>query len=95
MWDVVIDALTDGVKVLPFLFLIYVLMEVIENARNKEKIEKALSGAGAPVMASLLGVVPECGFAVATAKLYDKGYACGGFSCRVRRRAYRSCFFGR
>ena len=73
MWDVVLDALTDGVKVLPFLFLIHVLMEVIENARNKEKIEKALSGAGAPVMASLLGVVPECGFAVATAKLYDKG----------------------
>ena len=73
MWNVVLDALTDGVKVLPFLFLIYVLMEMIENARNKEKIEKALSGAGAPVMASFLGVVPECGFAVATAKLYDKG----------------------
>lgn len=73
MWNVVYDALKDGLKVLPFLFLIYALMELIENARNKEKIEKALSGAGAPIMASLIGTVPECGFAVASAKLYDKG----------------------
>ena len=72
MWDVIVDALLDGLKVMPFLFLIYVLMEVIENARDKEKIEHALSGKGAPIMAALLGTIPECGFAVATAKLYDK-----------------------
>lgn len=72
MWEVVKDACIDGLKVLPFLFLIYVLMEVIENAQKKESIEKALSGAGAPIVASILGVIPECGFAVATAKLYEK-----------------------
>lgn len=73
MWNVIADAFLDGLKVIPFLFLIYVLMEAIENARNKKKIERALSGAGAPIMAGLLGTIPECGFAVATAKLYDKG----------------------
>lgn len=72
MSEVVLDAFIDGLKVLPFLFLIYLLMELIESARNKDKIEKALSGAGAPVMAGFLGIVPECGFAVAAAKLYDK-----------------------
>ena len=73
MWEVLLDALLDGLKILPFIFLIYLLMEAIENARKKEKIEKALSGAGAPLVAGLLGAVPECGFAVMCAKLYDKG----------------------
>ena len=73
MWEVLKDAVLDGLKILPFIMLIYVLMELIENARKKEKIEKALSGAGAPLVAGLLGAVPECGFAVMCAKLYDKG----------------------
>lgn len=72
MLDVILDALVDGLKVLPFLFLIYVLMELIESAKNKEKIEKALAGPAAPVVAGLTGIIPECGFAVASAKLYDK-----------------------
>ena len=73
MWEVLLDAFLDGLKILPFIFLIYVIMEAIENARRKDKIEKALSGAGAPVLAGVLGAVPECGFAVMCAKLYDKG----------------------
>lgn len=72
MLDVILDALVDGLKVLPFLFLIYVLMELIESAKNKDKIEKALIGPAAPIVAGLTGIIPECGFAVATAKLYDK-----------------------
>lgn len=73
MVDVIIDALIDSAKTLPFLLLIYVLMEVIENARKKEKIEKALVGVGAPVAAGFLGIIPECGFSVMCAKLFDKG----------------------
>ncbi len=73
MKDVIIDALLDSLKVFPFLLLIYVLMELIESAKSKVKIEKALSGGAAPVAAGLLGAVPECGFSVMCAKLYDKG----------------------
>ena len=51
----------------------YILMELMENARKKESIERVLSGPFAPVVASALGAVPECGFAVMCAKLYDKG----------------------
>ena len=64
MWDVVADAALDGVKIFPFILLIYILMEVIE---------KVLRGPFAPAVASVLGAVPECGFAVMCAKLYDKG----------------------
>lgn len=73
MLDILTDAFIDSVKIFPFILIIYVLMEVIENARNKEKIEKALSGSFAPVISASMGVIPECGFAVMCAKLYDKG----------------------
>nr|MBO4518007.1 arsenic efflux protein [Clostridia bacterium] len=73
MWEVLLDAAIDGAKIFPFIFLIYILMEIIEHARNKENIERILSGPFAPVAAGVLGAVPECGFAVMCSKLYDKG----------------------
>lgn len=73
MWNVVLDALLDGLKILPFILLIYILMEVLENTRKKESIERILAGPFAPVFAGALGAVPECGFAVMCAKLFDKG----------------------
>lgn len=73
MVDVLLDAIKDSLIVFPFVLLIYVLMEVIESAQKKEKIEKALSGTFAPVVAGGLGIVPECGFSVMCAKLYENG----------------------
>ena len=73
MWEVLLDAIKDSLIVFPFILLIYILMEAIEHAKNKDKIERILSGPFAPACASVLGAVPECGFAVMCAKLYDKG----------------------
>lgn len=73
MKEVTIHALKDTLIILPFIFIIYVIMEVIENTKNKAKIEKALSGKFAPTIASVVGIVPECGFSVMCAKLYEKG----------------------
>lgn len=72
MLDVLLDAVSDSLKIFPFIFLIYVLMEVIEHAKSKESIERILRGPFAPAIAGVLGAVPECGFAVMCAKLYDK-----------------------
>lgn len=73
MWDVLLDAAIDSLKIFPFILLIYILMELIEHASEKENIERILSGPFAPAVAGALGAVPECGFAVMCAKLYDKG----------------------
>ena len=73
MWDVLLDAFKDSIKIFPFILLIYILMEVIEHAGKKESIERILGGPFAPAVAGVLGAVPECGFAVMCAKLYDKG----------------------
>ena len=73
MAEVILDALKDSLIVFPFVFLIYVIMEIIESAQKKEKIEKALSGTFAPVVSGGLGIIPECGFSVMCAKLYENG----------------------
>lgn len=72
MTEVLLDALVDSLKVLPFILLVYILMELIESAKYKEKIESALIGKAAPLAAGLLGAIPECGFSVMCAKLYDE-----------------------
>lgn len=73
MFDVLIDALKDSLMIFPFVALIYVLMEAVENSRNKDKILRLLKGDFAPLVGSVFGVIPECGFPVMCAKLYDNG----------------------
>ncbi len=71
MWDVFLDALVDSLKIFPFLFLIYVLLEAIESGRSAEKLQKLLTGRFAPAVGALAGIVPECGFSAMYAKLYE------------------------
>ena len=71
MLDAILDALIDSLKLLPFLFLTYLLMEYIEHKtseKSKETIKK--SGKFGPVIGSLLGAVPQCGFSVSATNLY-------------------------
>ncbi len=73
-WEILKDVLLDALKTLPFLFLAYLLIEYLEN-RAGEKTVAAIHNAGplGPVIGSLLGAVPQCGFSTATANLYAGG----------------------
>lgn len=69
--DVLLDALIDNIKILPFLFLTFLLMEYLEDKmqdKTKHLLKKA--GKSGPVWGSLLGVVPQCGFSAASSNLY-------------------------
>lgn len=71
MKDVIIDTLKDSVKLLPFLFIAFFLIELIEhryNKKTKEFITK--SGKFGPLFGSLLGLFPQCGFSVMATNLY-------------------------
>ena len=72
--DIIIDALLDTLKVFPFLFLIYVLIEILEHRTQLTQSRKILQGGFAPLIGSATGLIPQCGFSVMAAKLYDKGY---------------------
>ncbi|MDO5439459.1 MAG: putative manganese transporter [Erysipelotrichaceae bacterium] len=71
MLDLLLDALLDCLKILPFLFAAYLFMEFLE--------QKAEGGAGemtrragklGPFIGGLLGIVPQCGFSSAASNLY-------------------------
>ncbi len=70
--DIVLDALLDSLKVFPFLFLMYVLIEFLESRTNITKNKNILRGSLAPLLGAATGIVPQCGFSVMAAKLYDK-----------------------
>ncbi len=71
MKEVIIDALVDTLKIVPFLFIAFLIMEFIEhkfNKKGKEKIKKA--GKQGPLFGSLLGAIPQCGFSAMATNLY-------------------------
>lgn len=69
MKDVILDTVIDGLKLLPFLFVAFLIIELIEHKlKNKEIISK--TGKFGPVIGSLLGAVPQCGFSVTATNLY-------------------------
>ncbi|MDE7018452.1 MAG: arsenic efflux protein [Lachnospiraceae bacterium] len=71
MLDVILDAFWDCVKLLPFLFLTYLVMEYLEHkAGNKMQDAIQKSGKFGPVIGSILGAFPQCGFSAAASNLY-------------------------
>ena len=71
MLEVVLDTLKDSIKLLPFLFVAYLIMECIEHKtsnKTKEMVQK--SDRFGPVLGSILGIFPQCGFSAMAANLY-------------------------
>lgn len=69
-----IHVFLDSLKIVPFLFLTYLLMEWAEH-RAQSISEKAVSRAGraGPLFGALAGLFPQCGFSAAAAGLYSGG----------------------
>ncbi len=69
--EIIFDTLIDGVKLLPFLFFAFLIIELIEH-KFDEKTKKIITKSGkyGPIIGSLLGLVPQCGFSVVAANLY-------------------------
>ncbi len=61
----------DSVKLLPFLFLTYLFMELLEHTTGG-KVQNKIKNAGkvGPLWGGLLGIMPQCGFSAAAASLY-------------------------
>lgn len=71
MLDIISDTLIDSLKLLPFLFIVFLLMEYMEHKlsnKSKKTIEKA--GKFGPFFGSILGAFPQCGFSAAATNLY-------------------------
>ncbi len=70
--DCLLDAIIDSAKMLPFLFVVYLVMELVEHkaGKNFPKAFSKISGIG-PLAGGLVGAIPQCGLAAASASLYS------------------------
>ncbi len=71
MKEIILDTLLDSLKLLPFLFVAFLLIEIIEHkfsSKTNKIIEK--SGKLGPFVGSTLGIIPQCGFSVVATNLY-------------------------
>lgn len=79
LFDILLDALIDAVKILPVIFLVYLIIEIVESRGvDKKRLKNLLSSKGAPFFGSCIGVIPQCGFSVIATKLYRKDYILTG-----------------
>ena len=71
MTDIILETIIDSIKLLPFLFITYLIMEYIEH-KTKEKTKETIKKSGkiGPLVGSILGVFPQCGFSVSATNLY-------------------------
>lgn len=69
--EIVLDPLIDSLKLLPFLFITYLIMEYIEH-KTSEKTKNIVKKAGnyGPFLGGILGIFPQCGFSAAASNLY-------------------------
>ena len=69
--DVLTESVIDTLKLIPFLFLTYLAMEALEHSAShhvRAAVEK--SGKAGPVVGSIRGALPQCGFSAMAATLY-------------------------
>lgn len=71
MLDVIIDTLLDALKLIPFLFIAFLIIELLEHKLDK-KMSNAITNTGkfGPIIGSILGILPQCGFSVLATNFY-------------------------
>lgn len=71
MLEIIEHTLKDSIKLLPFLFITYLLMEFLEH-KTSSKMNNTIkkSGKYGPLVGGILGLIPQCGFSVMATNLY-------------------------
>ena len=71
MLEIIFDTLKDTLKLLPFLWVAFLIIELFEHKfykKSKMLVEK--SGKFGPLLGGVLGCFPQCGFSVLATNLY-------------------------
>ncbi len=73
MQKIFLDAFIDTARMIPLLLAIYIAIELVEykfGRKIREKVQK--SGSAGPLVGSLSGIFPQCGFSVVATALYSQ-----------------------
>ena len=71
MQNIIIETLLDTIKLIPFLFVEFLIIELIEHkltTKNKKLLKKTKKYG--PILGGILGIIPQCGFSVMATNLY-------------------------
>lgn len=71
--EFLIHAAEDTLPLLPWILLFYIVIQLLENKVDLTKTNR-LSGRLGPLVGSATGLIPQCGFSVMAAKLFEKKY---------------------
>lgn len=69
MLHVIEHTLLDTLKLIPFLFVSFIIIELFEH-KFSLKTKKVINKSGNPIIGALLGAIPQCGFSVVATNLY-------------------------
>lgn len=71
MLDIIKDTLIDAIKLIPFLFIAFYIIELLEH-KFSSKTQNLITNSKkvAPLIGSILGIFPQCGFSVMATNLY-------------------------
>ena len=73
MIDSILDGLIDTIKIIPYLFIVFLILECIEHKfSNKDKKILSKNQKLGPLFGSLLGALPQCGFSAMGANLFSR-----------------------
>ena len=62
----------DTIKIIPFLFITYLIMEYIEH-KTSSQVKRVIQKSGklGPLLGGIVGIIPQCGFSVSATNLYS------------------------
>jgi hypothetical protein len=73
MWELVEDALLDSLRMVPWLLVIYALIELMEMKWGSALQRSVMRvGKAGPALGAAVGLLPQCGFSVIASSLYAK-----------------------
>ena len=72
MFEFILDAIIDTVKIIPFLFVAFILLEYIEHKMSKKNSKYLINNKKVgPIVGGLIGAFPQCGFSAMATKLFS------------------------
>ena len=72
-WHDLLHALEHTWPLLPFILIMYVVIELLESKADLRKVTRFGAKLG-PLVGSATGLIPQCGFSVMAAKLFEQKY---------------------
>ena len=71
MLDIILETILDTIKLIPFLFIAFLIIELIEHKlTNKNKKILGKTKKFGNIIGALLGIIPQCGFSAMATNLY-------------------------